>query len=155
MANLANKDCVYLARFRYRGREYKKSLKTRDTAAAKAVIKIVELTIHRLLTGQLQIPADVDPADFIVSGGTRTHPCEAAEPPPAAPSMRAAVAGYLASRENKDTIGEYTTSGGVVNASLISGLSSPLGIALDGQGHIFVANNLSGTSANTRRPAKS
>jgi site-specific recombinase XerD len=101
MANLANKDGVYLARFRYRGREYKKSLKTRDAAAAKAGINIVELTIHRLLTGQLQIPADVDPAGFIVSGGTWTPPRKAAEPPPAAPSMLAAVASYLASRENK------------------------------------------------------
>jgi hypothetical protein len=84
MANLADKGGVYLARFRYRVREYKKSLKSRDTAAAKAGINIVELTIHRLLTGQLQIPADVDPGVFIVSGGTWTHPCEASEPPPAA-----------------------------------------------------------------------
>jgi hypothetical protein len=69
MANLANKDGVYLARFRYRGREYKKSLKTRDAAAAKAGINIVELTIHRLLTGQLQIPADVDRGDLGVNPG--------------------------------------------------------------------------------------
>jgi hypothetical protein len=30
------------------------------------------------------------------------------------------------------TIGEYTTSGATVNASLISGLSDPVGIAVDG-----------------------
>ena len=93
MANLANKDGVYLARFRYRGREYKKSLKTRDAAAAKAGINIVELTIHRLLTGQLQIPADVDPADFIVSGGTWTPPCAAIFPAPLIGLSAAAISG--------------------------------------------------------------
>ena len=37
-----------------------------------------------------------------------------------------------------DTIGEYTTSGTTVNASLISGLSSPEGIAVSGS-DLFVA----------------
>ncbi len=43
-----------------------------------------------------------------------------------------------------NTIGEYTNSGTVVNASLISGLSSPWGIAVSGS-DIFVANNGSNT----------
>ncbi len=38
------------------------------------------------------------------------------------------------------SIGEYTTSGATVNASLITGLSYPLGIAVSG-GSLFVANN--------------
>ena len=37
------------------------------------------------------------------------------------------------------TIGEYTTSGATVNASLISGLTVPLGIAVSG-GDIFVSS---------------
>ena len=42
------------------------------------------------------------------------------------------------------TIGEYTTSGATVNASLISGLSAPLGLALSGS-NLFVAELGNGT----------
>src|SRR5271170_2250391 len=43
-------------------------------------------------------------------------------------------------------VGEYTTSGATVNASLISGGDArEFGIALDGNGHIFVSNFTSGT----------
>ena len=38
------------------------------------------------------------------------------------------------------TIGEYTTSGATINSSLVSGLSSPEGLAYDGHGHLFVVN---------------
>ncbi len=41
-------------------------------------------------------------------------------------------------------IGEYTTSGAAVNASLITGLSEPVGIAVSG-GNVFVGNQSSGT----------
>lgn len=37
------------------------------------------------------------------------------------------------------TIGEYTASGATVNTSLITGLTNAFGLALDGDGHIFVA----------------
>jgi hypothetical protein len=43
------------------------------------------------------------------------------------------------------TIGEYTTSGATVNASLISGLTSPYGIAVSGA-NLFVAQNGTGAS---------
>ena len=43
------------------------------------------------------------------------------------------------------TIGEYTTSGATVNAALVSGLSRPYGLALDGNEHLFVANFSLGT----------
>jgi hypothetical protein len=42
------------------------------------------------------------------------------------------------------TVGEYTTSGATVNASLISGLGGLSGIAVSGS-NLFVANNLLGT----------
>jgi hypothetical protein len=42
------------------------------------------------------------------------------------------------------TIGEYTTSGATVNASLVSGLNSPIGIAVSGS-DLFVTNQGSGT----------
>ena len=38
------------------------------------------------------------------------------------------------------SIGKYTTSGAVVNAALVSGLNCPLGLALDGNGDLFVAS---------------
>jgi hypothetical protein len=37
-------------------------------------------------------------------------------------------------------IGEFTTSGQVVNSSLISGLSFPYGITLDGSGNMYIAD---------------
>jgi len=38
------------------------------------------------------------------------------------------------------TIGEYSTSGASISASLISGLDDPLSLASDGNGHLFEAN---------------
>ena len=43
------------------------------------------------------------------------------------------------------TVGEYDFNGTPINGSLISGLSSPVGIASDGNGHLFVVNSGSGT----------
>ncbi|HUA65397.1 MAG TPA: hypothetical protein VME24_06090 [Alphaproteobacteria bacterium] len=58
-----------------------------------------------------------------------------------------------------NTVGEYTTAGATVNASLISGLNLPTGIAISGNGLLFVANSgdggtigeytLSGAAVNT------
>ena len=47
--------------------------------------------------------------------------------------------------EQGTTIGKYTTSGGTVNASFITGLNLPTDMALDGSGHIFVVNSRSST----------
>lgn len=74
MANLIQKDGIYVVRFRFESKEYKRSLKTRDKTAADAARNSVGLTIHRLLTGMLRVPHDVDPGDFIVSGGTQAAP---------------------------------------------------------------------------------
>ena len=43
-----------------------------------------------------------------------------------------------------NTISEYTTSGALVNYALVSGLSSPYGIAVSGT-KLFVANSYNGT----------
>lgn len=42
-------------------------------------------------------------------------------------------------------IGEYNLDGTPLNTRLVSGLSAPSGLALDGQGHLFVADRASGT----------
>ena len=50
---------------------------------------------------------------------------------------------YVANFDNS-TVGEYTISGSTVNASLISGLNVPEGIAISGN-DLFVANFSNGT----------
>ena len=70
MAHLSRKNGVFVARFRYRGKEYKKSLKTGDRRDAEAALLEVRRAIHRLTVGLLAVPDGIDPGDFIVSGGT-------------------------------------------------------------------------------------
>jgi len=73
MANLGRKGDLFVVRFRFRKKEYKRSLKVRDRAEAQAARRKVEIAIHRLHTGQTQVPDGIDPGDFIVSGGTLTR----------------------------------------------------------------------------------
>src|SRR5271166_5024179 len=62
-------------------------------------------------------------------------------------AMPATARGQIfVTNENSGTIGEYTTTGAKVNASLISGLGDPEGIAVSG-GNLFVAN-YGGTTRN-------
>src|SRR5205823_10990530 len=103
MANLGLKGGVYHVRFRLRGKEYKKSLKTRDESAARGALHLVELTLHRLHTGQLRVPERVDPGDFVVSGGTLVEPAEPeapAGPAPSLPSTRELIGLYTAAQKN-------------------------------------------------------
>ena len=55
MANLGRKGDIYVARFRFQGKEYKKSLKTTSLADARAAMHGVEQAIHRLTTGLAQV----------------------------------------------------------------------------------------------------
>uniref|UniRef100_UPI004048B1EF Vgb family protein n=1 Tax=Orrella sp. TaxID=1921583 RepID=UPI004048B1EF len=59
-------------------------------------------------------------------------------------SFRAEAQSLFVTDYANRTIGAYTTSGAVVNASLVSGLSGPLGIAVSGS-NIYVADNANGT----------
>jgi len=101
MANLGQKDGIYHIRFRYLGREYKKSLKTRQKSAADAARNLVELTIHRLTTGQITLPVDVDPGDFILSGGTfrPPQPLRDLVATPQVPSLLALIDAYRISQK--------------------------------------------------------
>jgi hypothetical protein len=74
MANLSRKGDVFVIRFRYQQKEYKKSLKIRDLKEAEAAHKLVEVFLHRLHTGQIQVPEGVDTGDFIVALGNLTQP---------------------------------------------------------------------------------
>src|SRR5262245_23748683 len=56
------------------GKEYKRSFRIGDPACAKMARRSIELTIHRLVTGLVTVPLEVDPGDFILSGGTLLQP---------------------------------------------------------------------------------
>jgi len=70
MATLARKGDVYHLRFRYSGRSYRRTLKTSNLGDAESAFHLVQRTLHRLLTGDLQFSPGVDRGDFILSGGT-------------------------------------------------------------------------------------
>ncbi len=74
MAELIQKNNQYYVRFRLEGKRYKKSLKTSDERDAKGAKSIVDVCLHRIHTGQLMVPPEVDPGEFVVGGGTCTSP---------------------------------------------------------------------------------
>lgn len=85
MPSLYRRADVHWIRFRFQGREFKRSLKSPSTADAAVANAIVVQTLHRLRTGQLPIPPGVDVGDFILSGGTLLPPALGSgspEPPP-------------------------------------------------------------------------
>lgn len=86
MANSSQKNGVDVARFRFRRKEYQKSLRTRDRKAADLGLAQVELTVHRLTLGLIAVPAGIDPGDFVVSGGTLAPPADG-DPPAVVPTL--------------------------------------------------------------------
>lgn len=70
----------YLVVFRYGGRQYQRSLKTTDPKSAASACARVEDTLRLIEQGRLEIPADVDPADFILADGRLTKPRPTAAP---------------------------------------------------------------------------
>jgi len=105
MANLGKKGDVYLARFRYQGKEYKKSLKTTSLADARAAMHAIEQTIHRLLTGMIQASPGIDPGDFILSGGTlKQAPVRKTD----VPTVAALIEDYLAHQSHVSPSYLYT-----------------------------------------------
>jgi integrase len=105
MANLGRKGDLYIARFRYQGKEYKKSLRTTRLADARAAMHGVERAIHGLVTGLLQVPPGVDPGNYILSGGTIK---EAARPRRRIPALSTLIDEYLAGQAHKASSSVYT-----------------------------------------------
>jgi integrase len=105
MANLGKKGDIYLARFRFAGKEYKKSLKTSHKGDAEAAMHAIERAIHGLTTGMLQIPPGVDPGDFILSGGTLR---QAPRRRQRVPTLETVIDEYLASQGHKASSTAYT-----------------------------------------------
>ncbi len=59
----------YRVRFRYAGKQYKRSLRTTDSREARGLKGRVEETILLLERGRLEMPEGADPATFILSDG--------------------------------------------------------------------------------------
>jgi integrase len=59
----------YRIRFYFGGQEFKRSIKTKDEKIARGIQARVEETIRLLEHGRLEIPANADPATFILSDG--------------------------------------------------------------------------------------
>jgi integrase len=64
----------YRIRFRYAGREFKRSLSTSNPRLARGMLARVEETLALIANDRLDVPEDVDPAEFILSDGKRTQP---------------------------------------------------------------------------------
>lgn len=74
MASLVkDKGGNYLVSFRWGGKQFTRSLDTRDAAVAQAGAARVEETIMRLKRGWADLPPDAEPGVFILSGGERTN----------------------------------------------------------------------------------
>lgn len=63
----------YHIRFRFRRREFKRSLKTSDRKQALAALARVEETISLVHRGVLEMPQHVDPTVFLLSNGRRAN----------------------------------------------------------------------------------
>ena len=63
MANLAKKNDVFLARFRFDGKEFKRSLKTSDPIHARAALRRIDDVLHWLAIKHTVVPDHIDPGD--------------------------------------------------------------------------------------------
>ena len=75
-----NASSNYRIRFRYGGRPFKRSLKTRNRIEAEGVLGRVRETIRLLEGGRLEMPPDADPGKFILSDGKLNGKPVAAKP---------------------------------------------------------------------------
>ena len=74
MASLEKDEAsgFYRARFRFRGKSYKRSLKTRERRDARAGVARIDETIRLIESGRIELPPDADVATFIMSDGKLT-----------------------------------------------------------------------------------
>ncbi len=63
------KSKVYRIRFRFGGRQFFRSIKTKDKNVARSIKGRVEETLRLIEQGRLEIPPDAEPGAFILSDG--------------------------------------------------------------------------------------
>ena len=93
MANLSKKNDVFRARFRFDGKEFKRSLRTTDPNHARAALRRIENVLHWLAIQHIVVPDNVDPGDFIISGGVFNERREERHLEP--PTLEIAMEEYL------------------------------------------------------------
>lgn len=97
MATISFESGTWRVRFWHADRQYKRSLKTTVKRDAERHLGRIEDTLKDIGLGRLQVPADVDAADFIMNGGKTT--------------FRTLALGKLADRY----LAEFTTGGKEAN----------------------------------------
>ncbi|MFH1267633.1 MAG: site-specific integrase [Planctomycetota bacterium] len=108
MAHMSKKGDWFVARFTWDGKEYKKSLKTKDSGDAKAALREVENRLHDLHRGKVAIPPGVDSGDFIVWGNGAQRK---GEPRAAAPTFVELTNAYLLAQKGFKAESTVTTEG--------------------------------------------
>ena len=86
MASLSRKNRFYVVRFRYGGKQYKKSLRTPDKSDGEGDLNLIQHAVppdHR----PSRDSRGVDRGDFIVSGGQATVVSQPTAPPPSSPTL--------------------------------------------------------------------
>ncbi len=68
------KSGIYRVHFRCLGRQYLRSLKTKNLREARGSLGRIDETLRLIERGRLEVPIDVDPADFVLSDGKKTSP---------------------------------------------------------------------------------
>jgi integrase len=96
MAHMTKKGEWFVARFTWGGKEYKKSLKTKDEDDASAALRDIENRIHDLHRQKTQVPAGVDPGDFIVWGDAAKVKSRTS---PLTPTFETLTKSYLAAQK--------------------------------------------------------
>ena len=78
MASIARDSLsqTFHIRFRYAGRSFRRSLKTKNERTATAMLARVEELIRLIEAGHVKVPLEVDPGRFILSDGKSTAPIE-------------------------------------------------------------------------------
>ena len=56
-------------RFYWQGKQHQLACATKRQAEANRILAVVEDTLQLLSTGRLEVPPDVDPVSWIISGG--------------------------------------------------------------------------------------
>lgn len=69
-----SKSGIYRIHFRCYGRQYMRSLKTKNLREARGSLGRAEETLLLIERGRLEVPVDVDPGDFVLSDGKTESP---------------------------------------------------------------------------------